>query len=916
MFFLFWPETCKDVKAVTFLAQYALFFITSVTMLCVRVKNRITSIQKFIIKLNKPKKGTFMFNKKIGLLASTALIASVALSGAASAQMQDEIIVTATKRQQTLQETPVTVSVTSADVLEKAQILDIADLQSVVPSLRVGQLQTSTNTNFRIRGFGNGANNAGIEPSVGVFIDGVYRSRSAAQIGDLPKLERIEVLSGPQSTLFGKNASAGVISVVSAKPSFETQGYLEGGVGNYDQRVVRAYATGGLSDTIAISVGGSLNKRDGYAESAIDGLGANNDRDRWSLRGQFLFEPRDDISIRIIADHSEIDELCCHVTNFLNGPTAGAIQLVGGQVADDADPFAFVNYQDTNNQNNVNDDGISLHVDVDFDKFSLTSITAYRTNEASYLNDADFSTARLLNVPTATDINTFTQELRLTSTGDNMIDWMVGGFYFSEDITQISGLDYGPDLRAYIDVLAGSPVVLGALEAFNGFAPGTFFSDDSGTVETFTQDNEAYSIFGTVDFHATDKLTITGGLNFTKDKKRTSGNTVNTDAFSNLDLDTAGGIDALAAGAIVGAFGNPADSIYQGFLATFGVPLNAGTQAFIAGGGAGVAAQQGYLFGFVPAIEEGVREGLRPLQFQPQFVGFGNSVESGQSNDDKVTWTARMAYEVNSNFNVYASAATGFKSTSWNLSRDSRPFASDAAALGAAGLLQNNQAFGTRLAGPETALVYEIGVKARFDKGAFNLAIFDQSIDGFQSNTFVGTGFVLANAGKQSTKGVEFDATYYPVEALKLTFAGIYLDAVYDSFTGASGPAGGPAVVDLSGQKVAGVPEFGFSTSATYTHDFGGGTTGYIRGDYQYESSISPVEQIIVGVANPESKSSFVNGAIGIKLDNGFGVQVWGRNIFGHETFISAFPGVIQAGTINAYPVAPATYGVLLRKEF
>jgi len=850
-----------------------------------------------------------MFNKKIGLLASTALIASVAFSGTVSAQVQDEVIVTATKRQQTLQETPVTVSVTSADTLEKAQILDITDLQSVVPSLRVGQLQTSTNTNFRIRGFGNGANNAGIEPSVGVFIDGVYRSRSAAQIGDLPKLERIEVLSGPQSTLFGKNASAGVISVVSAKPSFQQQGYLEGGFGNYNQRVFRGYVTGGLSDTIAVSVGGSVNRRDGYADSAVAGQPASNDRDRYSIRGQFLFEPRDDISIRIIADHSEVDEFCCHVTNTVNGPTAGAIGALGGTLADANNPFAYVNHQDTTTHNAVNDDGISLHVDVDFDKFAFTSISSYRSNKSNYNNDADFTTAALLLVDNDADIKTFTQEMRLTSTGDNMIDWMVGGFYFSEDITQISGLDYGADLRGYIDLLAGGPATLGVLEAFNGFAPGTFFNGNSGTVENFTQDNQAYSVFGTVDFHATDKLTISGGLNFTKDKKSTSGNTVNTDAFSNLDLNTANGINLLAGGAIAAAYGDTTSPIYQGFLATFGVPLNAGTQAFIAGGGAGLAAQQGYLFGFFPAIEEQVRVGLRPLQFQPQFVGFGNSVESGQSDDDQVTWTARLAYEMNDNFNFYASAATGFKSTSWNLSRDSRPFASDAAALGVAGLLQNNQAFGTRFAGPEDAMVYEIGVKARFDKGAFNLAIFDQSIEGFQANTFVGTGFVLSNAGKQSTKGVEFDASYYPVEALKLTFAGIYLDAVYDSFVAAPGPNG--TVVDRSGDKVAGVPEFGFSTSATYSHDFGNGTTGYVRGDYQYESTVDIVE--ILGV---EAKSNYFNGSVGVNFDNGFGVQVWGRNIFGHETYISAFPGVVQAGTINAYPVAPATYGVLLRKEF
>ena len=136
----------------------------------------------------------------------------------------NEIVVTASKREQTLQEVPVAVSVTTAEAIERAQIRDIRDLQTLVPSLRVDQLQSSANTNFFIRGFGNGANNAGIEPSVGVFVDGVYRSRTVSQISDLPDVQRVEVLRGPQSTLFGKNASAGVISIVTREPQFEFGG--------------------------------------------------------------------------------------------------------------------------------------------------------------------------------------------------------------------------------------------------------------------------------------------------------------------------------------------------------------------------------------------------------------------------------------------------------------------------------------------------------------------------------------------------------------------------------------------------------------------------------------------------------------------------------------------------------------------
>ena len=128
-------------------------------------------------------------------------------------ELYEQILITASKRSTGLQETPIAVSVTSGEAIEQTQVLDIQDMQALVPTLRVNPLQRSANTNFSIRGFGNGANNTGIEPSVGVFIDGVYRSRAAAQIGDLPRVQQVEVLSGPQSTLFGKNASAGVISI-------------------------------------------------------------------------------------------------------------------------------------------------------------------------------------------------------------------------------------------------------------------------------------------------------------------------------------------------------------------------------------------------------------------------------------------------------------------------------------------------------------------------------------------------------------------------------------------------------------------------------------------------------------------------------------------------------------------------------
>ncbi|RYD61248.1 MAG: TonB-dependent receptor, partial [Sphingomonadales bacterium] len=231
--------------------------------------------------------------KKFELLAATAftlLLATPAMAQDAApaatqevdngVQSSDEIVVTATKRETTLLDTPIAVSVTTGDAIERAQIRDLIDLQTLVPSLRVSQLQSSANTNFIIRGFGNGANNAGIEPSVGVFIDGVYRSRSAAQIADLPNLERVEVLRGPQSTLFGKNASAGIISIVTARPKFEFGGNVEASYGNYNAIVVKGNVTGPLSDTVAFSLGANYNKRDGYMRDVALNRDVN-DRNRY-----------------------------------------------------------------------------------------------------------------------------------------------------------------------------------------------------------------------------------------------------------------------------------------------------------------------------------------------------------------------------------------------------------------------------------------------------------------------------------------------------------------------------------------------------------------------------------------------------------------------------------------------------------
>jgi outer membrane receptor protein involved in Fe transport len=340
----------------------------------------------------------------------------------------------------------------------------------VVPTFRVSQLQNAGNTTLTIRGFGNGGNNIGIEPSVGLFIDGVYRSRAAAQIGDLPKLDRVEVLSGPQSTLFGKNASAGVVSIVTAKPDYETNGYIEGGIGNYGFNYAKGYISGGITDNFAVSLGGGYQSRDGYFEPAAGTGGGNfNDLRRYNLRAQALWEPAENLSARLIWDKSVLDENCCGVATAVVGPTAAVVGALGGQIPTPVDPFSYETAVNGETPNEIEDTGLSLQVDWDLDLFggmTLTSITSDRTNQYDYDSDSDFTTLELLESTFQfVDIDTFTQELRLTSDNDSRLAWMIGGYYFDESIEQNSGLDYGSDLRSYIDVLAGGPATLGGFEA-------------------------------------------------------------------------------------------------------------------------------------------------------------------------------------------------------------------------------------------------------------------------------------------------------------------------------------------------------------------------------------------------------------------------------------------------------------------
>jgi len=832
--------------------------------------------------------------RNVHLLGVSALALAIAAPAYAQTTAADnnsiaEIVVTATKREQTLQDVPISVAVTGQQTIERAQVRDLIDLQSVVPSLKVSQFNATGQTNFVIRGFGNGNGNDGIESSVGVFIDGVYRSRSAAALDDLPEVERIEVLRGPQSTLFGKNVSAGAISIVTKKPQFEAGGKLEATVGNYNTRQIKGTFTGPLSDTLAVRLSGSLNKRDGFFTNLTTGNDVN-DRDRWSVRGDVLWEPTDKTSIRIIADYNKINETCCAVSSILNGPATLVIgSILKKPISDTTKVFDRNVIFNTDPNNELSGKGVSGQIDHDLGFAKLTAITAYRNQKNASFQDIDFTGADISNNRTANSIKTFTQEIRLASNGDGPLNWLAGAFYQNEKLDTGRTITYGSDIRAFADALSGQvpaallgalpaairPALTGksnlyALEFLQSLAtptlvkPGsTYFQAGQGIDDYYNMKQTSYSLFGQVDYKVTDKLTLTGGLAYLNDDKKARSNVVLKDPFSSLNLSAVPQFTAL------------------------GLPGN--------------------LYSALGALQ--FFYGNDPTHGP---VNYPNASESGELKGDKVTYAVRAAYDFGA-INAYVSYSTGWKAGAYNLSSDSRP--------------PNANGVG-RTAQPENVDVYELGVKANFPGGYANIAVFKQSIKGFQSNAFTGLGYSLVNAGEESVKGFELDSAWRPVHWLNLTAALTYLDPKYDSFTGAAcvnydttrcpvDPTTGrrPNFRDLTGDTPAGIPKWSFSTSATINHDFGGDYQGYARVEYDYVSKTQLTE------TTPPNLSSWdqnvINASLGVtNTAKQIEVALWARNLTNDNSLISTFPTVAQDGSYSGYPNAPRTYGVTVRKSF
>ena len=793
------------------------------------------------------------------------------------AQDVEEVIVTATKTEKTLQEVPIAVSVVTADVIEKANVVDIFDLKSVVPSLDTRQYQSSVNTTFFIRGFGNGSNNPGIEPSVAVFIDGVYRSKTQSQISDLPMLERIEVLRGPQSTLFGKNASAGVINIVTKKPSFEKSGKVSFGIGKYNSRVGKLYYTGPLNENLAYSFSANFNKRDGHSENPITG-NATNDRDRVGYRAELLYVPSDDLSVRITADYDDYDEICCAVGSTSYGVGNQVTAMLGGQIIPN-NPYTEKAFYDFDPTSKGDNSGLSIHIEKNLENATIESITSYRKSYNFEVQDVDFDSVNVIAPsPIEKDLNGITQELRIYSEDNEKVNWLFGGFYYQEDMDFNESIYYGPLWRTYLDAFLPPGTIAGVAAAF-GLPDSLMFAAGQGNTESATQDNSTKSIFAQFDIQLSEKLNAIIGASYMEDEKSVSYNQINTAVFSNLDFVGAGAMGLIAAG---------------------------------------IPAAQAMVLATDPAFNPLLP--LQGLQFIPQFVNFPNAAQDGKSSDDNVDYTAKLSYALNDAVTIYGGISTGFKATAWNISRNSLPNATETAALAAAGTpVGPNTGLGQRYADPEEAEVFELGAKIYLPSGYLNIAMFDQEIKGFQSNTFIGTGFVLANAGSQSADGYEFDLVFSPTDSIDLAVSGLFIDPVYDSFpNSASG--------DLTGTTPTNIPEDTISSNITWNWERNG-FDGYVRLSHLYASEVKLLENpawqaILEASGNGIKEQDTLNISAGIEKEGvGGGVlslMFYGKNINDDKWVTSAFPAVADPSstTFFGYPNNYKSYGLMVNYSF
>jgi iron complex outermembrane receptor protein len=855
--------------------------------------------------------------------ASAAVVGAVAFgfAGVASAQTApqaapttvDDIIVTAQKREQNLQDVPIVVTTLSQETLENAGVHDIKDLQILTPGMTVTSTSSEASTTVRIRGVGTVGDNPGLESSVGVVIDGVYRSRNSVGFGDLGELARIEVLKGPQGTLFGKNTSAGVINIITEAPSFTPGFNGELTFGNYGQMGAAGSVTGPITDTLAMRLYAARRVRDGFNDvNTGDGpriLTDDANQDFGTVRGQLLWLPNDNTSLRLIADYSKRDEYCCAGVQLRTGPTypfVDGLSTGTGQTPPASGygplPFSRTAFANRDTGQEVEDKGVSLEVNIDMaNGVTLTSVSSARDWSSSLGQDVDYTGAdiayRVNDGEYGYRVKNLTQEFRLAGATDR-VDWLVGLFATKEDIDRNDSWYFGADYTPFLSFLlsaglagGGAPFPispstigcytrvaqtaggLGACLGTGGASSGggIGFTVGQGYRDTYQQGSTSYAIFTNNSWHVTDAFDITLGLRYTMDDKSLDGLQHNINGNSNTCNATLAN-----AGAI-------------------GTVLGAGASTII---------------------------GTICLPWANS--AFENRTVTESHNDGELSGTIKASYRLNESIMVYGSYARGYKSFGYNLDRVQSGITPAASLLFPSEIVDS----------------YEAGIKTTlFNRTVLlNATYFDQTFTDFQLNTFLGTAFVVESIPELTSRGVDADFLWFtPVEGLSFQGGVTYTDAKYGNFTAAdlTSPGNFPQLSLLPGARASFAPEWSATGSVNYDRSIGNGLrlgmslAAKYSTDYNTGSDLLPYKQ--------QDALTLLNGRITLGTDDDrWTFEVWAQNLT-NEQYVqvaynaplqgSAFQKTVQPNgtyynpaldsqTYDAFLGQPRTYGATLRFKY
>lgn len=459
-------------------------------------------------------------------LAGTALLV-VALPAQAQTTPDadtDDIVVTARQRAENVQTVPIAVSVVSGEQLDRAYTVNTQQLSLLVPSLNYSSANPR-NTAFTIRGLGSSVvavsqANDGLEGGVGFYIDQVYHARPATAAFDFSDIDRIEVLRGPQGTLFGKNSTAGAISITTRLPTFTPEASEEISVGSFNYVQAKASASLPLTDTIAARISGLVTRRDGVIRNIVTGEDHNGIGNQ-AVRGQLLFQPNDRVSIRLIADFTDFESNCCTQVYFRVAPTLKpaarqypALAAGVGYTPASLDPYDRVTDIDAALGVSTNEGGVSAIANWNLGAATLTSVSAWRFWNWDAANDRDYTGLPIQlvqHIPSRQD--QYSQELRLASNGEGALSYVGGLYFFRQRVIGRPISIYGP-LAAYY--LVGPTTGAAATPV-----PGNLLDGFGSDGRTDFQSN-SYAAFGEVNWRPLRGLTITGGLRYTYEKKKGS----------------------------------------------------------------------------------------------------------------------------------------------------------------------------------------------------------------------------------------------------------------------------------------------------------------------------------------------------------------------------------------------------------